>query len=219
MAVARSFVFSVVLAGFYLTLFGDWLLRGVAPGSDADTIVITNARAVGLVVLVFFAVIPVLIALFVYRRDVHIEPPAEDASKWIGTAWAVLRRACAWLDRRLDWLPWVGSRHGYVDIPSPWEKANRDNRDAAWVKIQRENGQWIGGWLTHGSLAAAYPEQHQLYIDQQYQMTQDGDFEEPLPDTGVWVVVGDKDVVSWVKEGRVAERKDQARQHQRRIVS
>ncbi|NCD20247.1 MAG: hypothetical protein EOL89_09725 [Actinobacteria bacterium] len=104
------------------------------------------------------------------------------------------------------------SRHGYIDIASPWEKANRDNKDAAWVKIQRENGQWIGGWLTHGSLAAAYPEQHQLYIDQQYEMTADGDFGDALTDTGGWIVVGDKDVVSWIKSGRIAAREEQAKQ-------
>ncbi|MBB1516951.1 hypothetical protein H5398_13395 [Tessaracoccus sp. MC1679] len=219
LVLARSFVFSVVLAGVYLMLFGGWLFDGIAPGSEADTLVVSDPRAVGGVVTVFFALIPALIALIVYRRDVRVEPSAENSPAWIRGAWTGVQRASAWVDRKLDWLPWMTSRHGYIDIASPWEKANRDNKDAAWVKIQRENGQWIGGWLTHGSLAAAYPEQHQLYIDQQYEMTADGDFGDALTDTGVWIVVGDKDVVSWIKSGRIAAREEQAKQNKRRIVS
>lgn len=219
LALARSFVFSVVLAGVYMAIFGGWLFNGIAPGAGPDTIVINDPRAVGVIVTVFFALIPALIALIVYRRDVRMEAPAEHSPAWIRSTWGAAQRAFAWVEGKLDWLPWATSRHGYVDIASPWEKANRDNKDAAWVKIHREDGQWIGGWLTHGSLAAAYPEQHQLYIDHQYEMTADGDFGEALEDTGVWIVIGDKDVVSWIKSGRIAARAEQAKQNKRRIVS
>lgn len=175
LSLARGSVFALALTGVYVLALGDSLGAGVALGSDADTLIVSDARRLALTVLVLYLAVPTLLSLVLNRQHVTWER-----------------------SQRLRWVPLPRSRHGYSDTPTPWDHAARKHQDS-WVKISRANGDWIGGWVTHGSFMSAYPEARAIYIDQQYVMTKDGNFDGPIAGAGVFLTVADDDVVMWIR--------------------
>lgn len=182
LTVARGAVFAVALTGIYMLVFGDFLGAGITSGADADTLVVGDPRSVALVVLVLYIALPGAIAVALNYR--HFTWKSAD---------------------RLHWLRFPRSKYGYSATPTAWDHAGRKHQ-ASWVKIRKPNGDWIGGWFTKGSFASAYPESRSIYIDQQYEMSSDGDFIDAIPGAGVYLTVSDDDVVIWV-EGQPQESK------------
>jgi hypothetical protein len=173
LSVARGADFAAGLTGIYMLIFGDALGLGVAAGTDADTLVIRNPRALALTVVGLYLAVPGAIALALNHK--YLE-------------WLPVRSA--------NWLRYPQSKNGYSDTPTAWDHAARRN-SSSWVKIRKADGGWIGGWFTKGSFASTYPEQKAIYIDQQYQMSAGGNFGTAIPGAGVLVTVSDGDIVIW----------------------
>lgn len=176
LSIARGTVFAITLSCVYLVGFGNLVLVGLAAGSDVDTVTMTNPRAVALTVLVLYVIFPALVALALNLQ--HIE-------------WAT--------SQHFGWLRLPRSRHAYNSFPSAWDRAAQRNQHA-WIKIRRPNGEWVGGWFTKGSFSTTYPEERALYIDQQWSMSADGNFIVPIANTGIYVAIGDEDVVIWTRQ-------------------
>lgn len=172
---ARGVVFAVALTCVYLLAFGESLGAGIASGRDADTLVIGDARVVALTILMLYIVLPAATAFGLNSRHVMWQRIGESR-----------------------WLRYPRSRHGYTNTPSAWDHAARKGQ-SSWVKIQKANGDWIGGWVTRGSFVSAYPEPRSIYIDAQYAMTSDGNFLNPVPGAGVFLSISDDDIVVWVR--------------------
>lgn len=176
----RGLIFAVVLTTAYALIFGGLLFDGLKSGPTGDQIVVTRPRFVSAVVLVLYLLVPAIVALFLARKDIEWRAVTGD---------------------RFKWLKLPRSRHNYVTVPTSWDHSVRRNQNA-WVKVKRSNGEWIGGWFTTGSHATTYPERPTIYINEQWEMSPHGTFRKPIPDTGVWLAIGDADIVIWTKRGR-----------------
>jgi hypothetical protein len=89
------------------------------------------------------------------------------------------------------------SRSGYTTTPTAWDHAVQRN-SSSWVKIRKSDGSWIGGWFTKGSFATTYPEIKTIYIDQQHQMSPEGNIGPAIPGSGVLLTIAENDVVIWI---------------------
>ncbi len=175
LSLARGTVFALALTSVYLLFLADFFGRTIATGADADTLVIKDARTLAFIVLFFYILLPGAISILWNRR--HIVWKRTRKVKWI-------------------WLP--QSKHGYTDTPGPWDHAARKHQ-SSWVKVKRASGEWIGGWVTNGSFISAYPEPHAIYIDQQYAMTDDGNYTAKIDGAGLFMTIADNDIVIWTR--------------------
>lgn len=148
--------------------------------------VIANPHLVGLAVLIFYLAVPAALSVLIHRKHICMDRPA-----WALDAAGNVRPA-------FKWARSLRSRHGYSSVPSAWNHATEQNH-AAWVKVKRSNGDWVGGWFTKGSFVTTYPEPRSIYIAQQFKMNAQGMIEgdEPIPGTGVFLMINDDDIVFW----------------------
>jgi hypothetical protein len=197
LTIARGAVFAVVLTAAYLFVFGGWLYEGLKPGGNPDTLVIANPRLLGLAVLVFYIAVPTAVSVVLHRRRIT----------WSRPGWAVDADGNG--KRGLEWVLLPQSKHGYNSVPSAWDHATAQNHQA-WVKVKRSNGEWVGGWFTQGSLVTTYPEPRSIYIAHQFRMTKDGNFdgEDPIPGSGVFLMINDDDMVFWSNPARAEDEKE-----------
>lgn len=175
LAFARGTFFAIALNAIYLVAFGPWLFDGLTFGSSNESIGISDPRAIGAVVLIFYVMTPVVVSIL---------------TQWQYIRWIALKR---W-----TWMKRPVSRHGYTSMPTAWDHAVRTHQHS-WIKVLRADGSWVGGWFTGGSFAATYPEPRTLYIDQQYVLTAEGDFDGPMRNSGVWIALSEGDLVFWTR--------------------
>jgi hypothetical protein len=110
---------------------------------------------------------------------------------------------------RPSWLTLKGLTT-YDPTPAAWDFAFRD-REECFVRILTGEGRWVGGWFDPDSFASSFPEARELYIAQQWKMTEDGAFEEEVTNSrGVYVRCDDARVVEFIapeateEEGTIA---------------
>lgn len=195
LSIARGAVFAVALTAIYLAAFGAQISEGLSVAAGTDTLSILDPSRVGLTVLVLYIVVPAIVSLLIQVRHLGWRPPV----------WST--KIPAWIRAVLRWVRVPQSRHGYSSTPSAWDHA-LPNSAGSWVKVKRGNGEWVGGWYTKGSFATTYPEPRSLYIDEQYEMSEDGVLGDQIPDTGVFIMINDDDLVFWSVPGKDLKRKE-----------
>ena len=87
---------------------------------------------------------------------------------------------------------------GYIDrMPSAWDYVIHAGRPA-YVRIHLKDGKGvIGGVYARNSFGALDPPRGDIYLEQGWQLYDDGDFAQPIVDSqGVWV---SKDVMAYVE--------------------
>lgn len=68
-----------------------------------------------------------------------------------------------------------------------------------FVRILTKDQVWIGGYASAQKFISAYPEGREIFLDFAYEMTADGEFGEPIPDSeGVWINCADALVVQLI---------------------
>ena len=88
----------------------------------------------------------------------------------------------------------------YESTPTAWDLVTTTT-EAGWVRVRLADGVWVGGRFGNSSYFSTYPEPRDLYIQEQYVMSENGDFGEPLPSTGgVWVAIRDDYLVEWLHD-------------------
>lgn len=177
---ARGLVFTVTLSAVYFLILGPWMTAGYT--ITADKVFVSQPRLVALLVVVLYIVIPAIISIYIVRRDLVWEAPKSTH----------LRTVAAWMK-----LP--SQRYHYTSVPTSWDAAWRAHENGSWVKVRRSDGLWVGGWFTGGSHATTYPEPESIYIDQRWEMNDDGTFGDAVDDSGLWVKIDPKDLVIWVR--------------------
>lgn len=88
----------------------------------------------------------------------------------------------------------------YESTPTAWDLVTTTT-EAGWVRVRLADGVWVGGRFGDSSYFSTYPEPRDLFIQEQFVMSEDGAFEEPLPlSGGVWVAVRDDYLVEWIHD-------------------
>lgn len=168
--ILRAFAVSGVLAFVDLLILGPHLVAlSSGSGSLAD-----RPRLLALVALILLFVVPLALAVVEQLGRV---------SKNFAGAWASIR------SRTLT---------TYDPTPTAWDFCFA-GKEPGWVRVMTSDGLWIGGWFDGESYASSYPEVRELYIAVQFVMSEDGEFERPLSNTGgVYVRCDDIRVVEFV---------------------
>lgn len=75
----------------------------------------------------------------------------------------------------------------YVPPPSAWD-AMFANQEHAWVRVQKEDGTWLGGKWIGGAVASSTGSPQEVFLPTQVRMSEDGEFEEILQTSaGIWI--------------------------------
>lgn len=171
--VLRAFAVSALLAFVYLAVFG----RGLLDLRDDSGSLAEHPR--GLAVLGVLLLFAVPAALAAAEQLVHVSTSPRDA-------WQRVRR------RALT---------TYDPTPTAWDYCFT-GREPGWLRVMTADGLWIGGWFGVESYASSYPEARELYIEQQYRMSDEGEFADEIPESaGVYVRCDDARVVEFIATG------------------
>lgn len=87
----------------------------------------------------------------------------------------------------------------------PWDYIFGSN-DGFWVKVTLKNGDKIGGLFWSGSFASSTPNLESLYLEQAWELDDDGDFHREIPYTkGVLIMEGEMSTIEFFKgEGELS---------------
>lgn len=170
-----AFVVSVVFDAVYVALFGSWVVERLLAGHpitpEETSVLAWMFVALGLAV-------PALASWLIYGDAPLLRP---------------IHKAARNLRAKL-----TDSR--YESTPTAWDLAATTS-DAGWVRIRLGDGVWVGGRFADNSYFSTYPEPRDIFVEEQYVMSGDGDFLEKVPSSaGVWVAIRDDYLVEWLHD-------------------
>lgn len=112
----------------------------------------------------------------------------------IAVLWNFLRRS-----DRLQ--PWV-----LHPTPSGWDH-HFDRGEPCWVLCHLKSGALVGGLYGTDSLASSHPREPDIYLEEVWQVDEDGKFQERIESTdGMYVQVSDCELVEFFELSRVENR-------------
>jgi hypothetical protein len=121
--------------------------------------------------------------------------------------------ALAFVTHGLRWglsgqRPWrlsLDRRRPYDPTPTAWEWAT-ERMGGCFVRIRRNDGHYVGGWVDERGYAATYPHPRDLFIGRPYRIADDGVFIGPIANAvGMYLSLNDGEVVDWVLTPKQAE--------------
>lgn len=167
--ILRAFTTSALLALVYLAVLGGRILEIQDPDGELRR----QPRLLAWYALVLVFVIPA--ALVVIQR-------------WIGAK--VSGSTGDWLRKR--------KLTTYDPTPTAWD-FSFTGRGPRWIRVLLADGSWVGGYFGEQSYASSWPEAQQLFIQEQYEMTEDGGFGAAVgASAGVYVRCDDVRVVEFL---------------------
>lgn len=170
-----AFVVSAILDAIYLAFLGGPVLERLQTGRSISSGELTAAAWLFLLLGIL---IPVLMSWAIYGDAPILRP---------------LHRGFARAGASL-----TDSR--YESTPTAWDLV-ATSTDAGWVRVRLGDGVWVGGRFGNNSYFSTYPEPRDLFIEEQYAMTEDGGFQDPLPSSaGVWLAIKDDYQVEWLHD-------------------
>jgi hypothetical protein len=178
--VLSAVMMSAALDTVYVVLFGSRvtkLFTTCAKAKQPSVCHFSHPRIVALYALVLIFVIPFMLA----------------AIRYGGYKFGNVKS--------LEWRPWKRLHHQspYSRVPNSWDFAAVDRRDCM-IRVQLEDGRFVGGWFGTLSHASTYPEARSLFIEQKWHMTDDGKFTNPVDGSrGVFVPLMGGEVVEWIE--------------------
>ncbi|MDK1328288.1 DUF6338 family protein [Arthrobacter sp. zg-Y1143] len=158
------------------------------PGPDEQSITIRVLRSIATSV----------VFLCVYIAILDYPPSIIDVdSEGMPTSWRTAALGALFLVLGIPWLTarivyYIGTsspvetarlaivgrmhlRSQWDPTPSAWDFAF-SNRGAGWIRVQSSDGSWMGGWFGSSSFASSFPEPPELYLEQGYEMNEQGVF-------------------------------------------
>lgn len=178
--VLRALAVSTLLNSVYLAVLGDELLEPARARSVADLERTVDLHVAGVWALVTLFVIPAALSVLVF---------------W-GSRWEWPKRLLSVSDETRH--RWKWARSAYHPVPRTWDFAFTDI-EPGYVRVLTGDGKWYGGWFGEQSLAASFPEEPSLFIEQPWDMTEHGDFRRKQESSrGTWVRCDDARVVELV---------------------
>jgi hypothetical protein len=95
--------------------------------------------------------------------------------------------------------PFKSRASTYVNIPSAWDFVAKQFADTQFVRVLLPTGRWVGGLFANGSFVSTFPQPHDIYIEEEWEMGPGGEFIEPLSSrTGLWLPIGPALLVEWL---------------------
>jgi hypothetical protein len=86
------------------------------------------------------------------------------------------------------------------DTPTAWDYGNKAVSEG-WVRVRIAEGVWVGGVFDERARFSTYPESRDLFISEQWTMSEAGEFTSPVEGTqGVWLAIVDTYVVEWLHD-------------------
>jgi uncharacterized protein DUF6338 len=104
--------------------------------------------------------------------------------------------------RRADWFRHMARRLTRLDSEvSAWDFAF-SSRGPFFVRAKLRTGERIGGLFSAGSFASAYPEPHDIFLEEAWRLTEEGFPVEPVPGSrGLLVKQDDVDLLEFIALG------------------
>jgi hypothetical protein len=87
----------------------------------------------------------------------------------------------------------------YDPTPTAWDFAvNRVG--PSFVRVLLSDGRWVGGYADEDSFFTSYPEAREIFVEQAFQLNDEGEFGEVVENTaGRWIKCDDAMIVEFVK--------------------
>ncbi|MFL6108099.1 MAG: DUF6338 family protein [Marmoricola sp.] len=152
--ILRALAVSTLLNAVYVAVFGDAVLRPVRARSLEALEDAVDVRLAGLWAVLLLFIVPALLSCVVFW-----------SSRWM------------WPRRVAALVPWT--RPAYHPSSRTWDYAFADI-PPVYVRVLTSEGTWAGGYMGMRSMAAAFPEPLDLFIELPYRMGEGGEFLEPL---------------------------------------
>lgn len=88
----------------------------------------------------------------------------------------------------------------YDPTPTAWDFAS-SRTEPGFVRILSKEGTWAGGYAGLGSFFTGYPEMREVYLQEAWELTDDGTFVAALPGpSGVWIRCDDAQLVQFLPQ-------------------
>lgn len=192
--VLHAVVVGVLLDLLYVAVFGSALVSVFVIDDKGD---LPDLRQAALVALVLGAAVPAAVAAI-----------RHGALEWIPPQTGVLSTGYAGLASRYERLRLgLASRVGKLSKHSPFEATPTAWDWAAphmcdrFVRVRMADGTFLGGFFGGRSYISTYPEPHDIFIGEPWELDEDGKFlcvsEQPA---GIWVSLTDGSIVEWIGE-------------------
>ncbi|MFC9360779.1 DUF6338 family protein [Rhodococcus sp. NPDC057014] len=95
----------------------------------------------------------------------------------------------------------VGFAPSRRPYPSAWD-AKATERADCFVRIRTADGRWVGGYMpSEEGYIATYPESRDIFIPEQWEMGENGEFLDPVKGSlGIYVPLTGNERISWIRE-------------------
>ncbi|QTE28561.1 DUF6338 family protein [Pengzhenrongella sicca] len=82
-------------------------------------------------------------------------------------------------------------RRPYDPTPSAWDFAFGKG-EAGWVRVQLEDGHWLGGYFGGGSFASSFPNPQEIFVEEGWVINDDGTFTDVMHAPNGMIIKCDK---------------------------
>lgn len=182
---AAGVVFDVV----YILVFGDRLVRAFTVKDDA----LPSARSAALYALVLGIAVPSVVAWLAHRGS-RWTRPTEGPLLWIATRASRLAQGGSSWRRK-----WIGSLEPVFSVtPTAWDHTVAKHA-GEFIRIELASGKYVGGWFDTDSFISMYPEPHDVYVEEQWHINENGSFTGKVERTeGFWYTLQPGDIIEWL---------------------
>jgi hypothetical protein len=91
----------------------------------------------------------------------------------------------------------------YDPTPTAWDFA-ADHMGQGFLRVYTSDNTWVGGRLGEGAYVSGYPEVREIFLDEAWELDEDGVFLQAVPRTaGVWIRCDDVQFVQFLGPGDV----------------
>jgi hypothetical protein len=91
----------------------------------------------------------------------------------------------------------------YDPTATAWDFA-ADHMGRGFVRVYTSDDTWVGGRSEERSYFSGYPETREIYLQEAWELDEDGVFKRPIPGTaGVWIPCDDAQFVQFLTPGEV----------------
>lgn len=172
-AIAASVCFDSV----YVIALGPWIVQMVTKNEEGRFGVIDHPRLAALAVLVLGLIVPLLAAFCCQLR---------------------IMRPRAWFR---PWTVRIRKVPGRHPTPTAWDFI-APNRANCFIRIRTADSKWVGGYMPEKTgFVATYPEARDIFIPEQWSMSDDGEFLDPIDNSiGVYVPLTGYERVAFLAE-------------------
>lgn len=102
-------------------------------------------------------------------------------------------------------LHWTKRFRVYNPVPTAWDFAN-NRLEPGFVRVLTKDGLWIGGYAGEQSFFTGYPETREVFVEEAWDLDNDGAFQNPIPaSVGMWVRCDDAQLVQFLRSDPAPE--------------